>query len=388
MPPNSPETDRHWMRRAIRLAMNGRGRVEPNPMVGCVVTSPDGSRFIAEGFHEFFGGPHAEPAALAACAAAGVPPAGMTVYTTLEPCCHANKKTPPCVPRLIDAKVSRVVIGCLDPSPEVNGRGERLLREAGIEVSSGALEPECKQLIAPFIARTLHHRPYVTLKWAETADGKVAGPNGRPIRITDDAATELVHELRARCDAILIGAGTFVTDNPNLTVRLKRRGANVRTPLRVVLDPRLRGSPDSRLATTAREVPVLVFYDPRRADPQRAAAFHDRGVELVALEQDVSMPLASVLFNLHGRNVTHVLVEPGPHLASAFLATPLSDRVWVFRSPRRVDDPTAPAAARVPYPPAAKVSCGRDTLTEHLNPDSPVFFAPEPSADFVQGLGG
>src|SRR5438093_6161396 len=192
--------DEQMMRRAIRLAMNGRGLVEPNPMVGCVIVK-DG-RIIGEGYHQKFGGPHAEPNALANCSES---PRGATAYTTLEPCCHTNKKTPPCVPRLIEAKVGRVVIGCLDPDPNVDGRGAQLLRQAGIEVTAPVLEPECKQLIAPFIARTVHQRPYVTLKWAETADRKVAGPDGKRMQITGLESQRLVHELRARSDAILVG---------------------------------------------------------------------------------------------------------------------------------------------------------------------------------------
>src|ERR671914_1568169 len=136
----------HWMRRAIRLAMNGRGRVEPNPMVGCVIVR-DG-RVIGEGYHQQFGGPHAEPNALAACAAAGKSPAGATAYVTLEPCCHTNKKPPPCAPKLIEAKVGRVVVGCLDPNPDVNGKGLAVLRGAGVEVTAPVLEAHATQLIA------------------------------------------------------------------------------------------------------------------------------------------------------------------------------------------------------------------------------------------------
>src|SRR3982751_1227851 len=174
-----PEIDEQFMRRAIRLAMNGRGRVEPNPMVGCVIVKND--RVIGEGYHQQFGGPHAEPNALASCTES---PQGATAAVTLEPCCHTNKKTPPCTPRLIAAKIARVVIGCLDPNPDVNGNGLAMLRQAGIEVAGPVLESEAKQLIAPFLARVRHGRPYVTLKWAETADGKVAGPLGRRLRIT------------------------------------------------------------------------------------------------------------------------------------------------------------------------------------------------------------
>src|SRR3954466_3298302 len=188
-------TDLTHLRRGLRLAMNGRGRVEPNPMVGCVIAR--GERVIGEGFHAEFGGPHAEPRALANCSES---PAGASAYVTLEPCCHTNKKTPPCVPRLIEAKIARVVVGFLDPNPDVDGKGIAMLREAGIVVdrAPGEIEAEAKQLIAPFIKRVVHHRPYVTMKWAESANGKVAGAMGRRVKITNEASDRVVHALRAR----------------------------------------------------------------------------------------------------------------------------------------------------------------------------------------------
>src|SRR3954471_11125068 len=143
------ETDAQFLNRAMHLGMNGRGRVEPNPMVGCVLVK--NGRVIGEGYHAQFGGPHAEPEALASCTES---PTGATAYVTLEPCCHTNKKTPPCTPRLIEAKIARVVIGCLDPNPDVNGKGVAMLRAAGIQVDGPVLEPISKQLIAPFLART------------------------------------------------------------------------------------------------------------------------------------------------------------------------------------------------------------------------------------------
>src|SRR3954451_12564544 len=212
------DSNEHFLRRAICLAMNGRGRVEPNPMVGCVIVGRDG-RVIGEGFHEQFGGPHAEPNALAACARAGESPAGATAYVTLEPCCHTNKKTPPCAPRLIEARLARVVVGCLDPNPAVNGKGIATLRAAGIEVVGPVLEPEAKQLIAPFLATTTLGRPYVTLKWAESADGKVAGPGGRRTQISNGLSMRLVHELRSRCEGIVVGINTVLADAPLLTAR-------------------------------------------------------------------------------------------------------------------------------------------------------------------------
>jgi diaminohydroxyphosphoribosylaminopyrimidine deaminase/5-amino-6-(5-phosphoribosylamino)uracil reductase len=374
------EPDLLLLRRALRLAMNGRGLVEPNPMVGCVLTK-DG-RVLGEGWHEQFGGPHAEPNALADCRRRGQDPAGATAYVTLEPCCHTNKKTPPCAPRLIEARVARVVIGCLDPNPAVNGNGVAMLRAAGIEVDGPVLEGEAKQLIAPFLARVQSGRPYVTLKWAQTADGKVAGPGGRPARISNDQSWRVVHELRSRCDAILIGAGTALSDNPLLTARVERR---VRIPTRVVLDSGLRVGPRTRLAESASEAPVLVFFDPRRADQADARRLRECGVELVPIEGAGAIPLCDVLAELGRRGMTHVLVEPGPTLAAAFFETGPVDRLWVFRSPSVVNDASAPAAVPPPpdFRPTVDANLSGDHLTEYLNPRSEAFFAATPSADFM-----
>src|SRR5688500_8212868 len=230
VPPMPPMSNENFIRRALDLAAEGRGKVEPNPLVGCIIVN-DG-RIIAEGFHQQFGGPHAERVALADLASKGLPSEGATAYVTLEPCCHTNKKTPPCVPALICAKITRVVVGCLDPNPDVNGNGLQQLREAGIEVIGPVLECEAKQLIAPFLARVKHGRPYVTMKWAQTGNGKVAGPRGRPLRITNDTSDRVVHALRARCDAIAIGTNTVLSDDPLLTAR---GGERVRPLLRIVL---------------------------------------------------------------------------------------------------------------------------------------------------------
>src|SRR5687767_3609162 len=272
------QADTHWMRRAIRLAMNGRGRVEPNPMVGCVIVK-DG-RVIGEGYHQQFGGPHAEPNALIACTES---PRGATVYVTLEPCCHTDKKTPPCVPKLIEAGVGRVVIGCLDPNPSVDGNGAALLRAAGIDVIAPLLEAECRQLIAPFIARALHRRPYVTLKWGQSRNGMVAGPMGRLVKITGDASDRLVHDLRARRDAFAVGTNTVLNDDPILTAR--PADGTSRPLLRVVLSNSLKLPLESRIVRSAREQPLLVYCSQSAAaanndvvDRLRAA-----GVEVVIL---------------------------------------------------------------------------------------------------------
>jgi diaminohydroxyphosphoribosylaminopyrimidine deaminase/5-amino-6-(5-phosphoribosylamino)uracil reductase len=383
-----PSSDAPFMRRAIALAMKGRGGVEPNPMVGCVIVK-DG-RVIGEGFHETFGGPHAEPNALAACAES---PAGATAYVTLEPCCHTNKKTPPCVPKLIEARIGRVVIGCIDPNPDVAGNGIAQLGSAGMDVSTGVLERESRQLIAPFFATITHHRPYVTLKWAQTADGKIAGPGGRRLQISNDASTRAVHELRSRVDAILVGINTVLADDPLLTVRgIGARQAN-RMPVRMVLDGDLRIPLDSRLVRTAREVPLEVWCHTARLRSDRADELRSLGVEIDELDAwpdpraSRLLSLGELLLVVSGPELptSHLLAEPGATLASNFFLRNLADRLWLFRSRNRVDDPGAPSAAEIPmdWIKTAEIDLAGDVLSEYLNPRSPVFFTAEPSADFV-----
>jgi diaminohydroxyphosphoribosylaminopyrimidine deaminase/5-amino-6-(5-phosphoribosylamino)uracil reductase len=368
------------MRRALELAARGRGAVEPNPMVGCVVAR-DG-RAIGEGFHERFGGPHAEPIALADCRESA---AGATAYVTLEPCCHINKKTPPCVPRLIEAKLARVVVGCDDPNPQVAGRGIEQLRSAGIDVTVGVLENECRQLNAPFFALTREHRPYVTLKWAESADGKVAGPGGRQVWITNEHSTRLVHQLRARCDAILVGINTVLTDDPLLTAR---GVGTCRVLRRLVLDSHLRCPLDSRLVRSADESPLTVVCTREAAERSsaRAQELTTRNVEVLALAGDSSgRPcVADLLQELGRRAMTHLLVEPGPTLARGLLAAGFADRLWVFRSPNSIGAPDAPEAPAVSYPSSGQIASAGDRLTEYLNPSGRYFYVLEPSADFMR----
>ncbi len=368
--------DQAFMRRAIELAMRGRGGVEPNPMVGCVLVA--GAKTIAESWHEQFGGPHAEPLALRM---AGDAARGATAYVTLEPCCHERKKTPPCVPALIAAGVARVVAGCMDPNPMVNGQGLALLQQAGIEVEAGVLEKECRQLLAPFIARTTYRRPYVTLKWAQTADGKMAGPMGRRMAISNATSNRLVHDLRARCDAIVVGVKTAVSDDPLLTSRAK----SSRRLLRVVLDPQRRLPPTRQLVRTATaEDPVLVFCLAEYATIHGIGP----GVEIVPVDSDPlrrdHLHLRSVLERLAERGATHVLVEPGPGMIRAFCEANLADRLWVIRSPERVEHDSAPAAPVVDWPGVAELDVAGDRLTEYLNPRGEVYFAATESADMLK----
>ncbi len=373
------------MRRAIRLAMNGRGRVEPNPMVGCVIVK--NGQVIGEGYHQQYGQAHAEPNALASCTQS---PEGATTYVTLEPCCHTNKQTPPCVPRLIEANIARIVIGSPDPNPAVNGKGINQLQAAGIEITAPMLEAECRQLIAPFVAGIKLNRPYVTLKWAQTSDRKVAGKDGVRLQIGNSASAAIVHQLRSRSDAIMVGVNTVITDDPMLTVR----GISpVRDLLRVVLDSQLRIPATSRLLDSGmRHEASLMIYCGESANTHRAGTYSaEVGVKRVKAAPDGGLDLSEILSDLNNshseldRQVTQLLVEAGPTLAKSFFRDNLVDRVWVFRSTLQLDDESAPTAALIPedYVSTGELDLQGDTLTEYLNPRSPVFFAAEPSADLV-----
>ncbi|HET6248950.1 MAG TPA: bifunctional diaminohydroxyphosphoribosylaminopyrimidine deaminase/5-amino-6-(5-phosphoribosylamino)uracil reductase RibD [Tepidisphaeraceae bacterium] len=370
------DLDIEFLQSAVRVAMNGRGKVEPNPMVGCIIVK-NGTQ-IGEGFHQDFGGPHAEPNALAACSES---PAGATAYVTLEPCCHTNKKTPPCVPALIAAGVARVVVGCVDPNPLVAGRGIAQLREAGIVVVD-ANDFVCRQLIAPYVARIVHRRPYITLKWAQTADGKVAGPGGKRIQISNRRSQRLIHELRSRCDAIMVGIATARADDPLLT---SRGIDNARPLIRIVLDSDLRLSMDSQLVRTIDRGKVVVFCSKEAADYSGTRiALAACGVEIHAVPSDSPgrLGLARIIEQLGAMNITHLLVEPGPTLAHSFLATGLWDRAWIMRSSKRVDDATAPTAANAPPNGVGEMNIDGDVLTEYLNPMG-VYFGLHASSDFA-----
>lgn len=375
----STDNDSEFLRRAIRLAMKGRGRVEPNPMVGCVIVK-DG-RVIGEAYHGKFGGPHAEPIALSACTESSK---GATMYVTLEPCCHTNKKTPPCVPKLVSAGITRVVIGCLDPNPNVDGKGVKMLRESGIEVVGPLLDAQSRQLNAAFFKATLHARPYVTLKWAESSNGKVAGAGGKRSQISSNYAMRVVHEMRARSDSILVGINTVMSDDPQLTVR------NVemfRPLMRAVLDSDLRLPSESVLASTgAGEVIVFcsrhTFHDSARVGELEAAGMRVRPIRSPIKGRLV---LDDILADLDDQG-QHLLVEPGPTLANSFFEQNLCDRLWVIRSLKSIDAEGSPDAAKIPsnYIKTGEVTLDGDVMSEYLNPTSPVYFAPEMSADIVR----
>ena len=322
------------MQRALQLARRGEGHVEPNPMVGCVIAL--GERVLGEGWHAKFGGPHAEAAAIQA---ASELPAGTTFYVTLEPCCHEGK-TPPCAPAIIRCAPARVLVGTLDPSPDVDGQGVAELRAAGIEVDVGLLPNEADQLIAPFRKRVTRGLPWVIAKWAMTLDGKIATRTGESRWISSSESRTIAHRLRGRVDAVLVGSRTVQMDDPLLTAR----PAGPRAALRIVADSEARLPLSCRLVETAAEHPlaVAVALD---APAERLAALQARGVEVIRCQgRSAAERLHSLLVELSARQVTNLLVEGGGSLLGSLLDERAIDEVHVFIAPKVVGGATAVSA--------------------------------------------
>ncbi len=311
---------------ALRLAGRGLGRTWPNPAVGCVVVKA--GRIVGRGWTQPGGRPHAETEALRRAGEAAL---GATVYVSLEPCAHYGR-TPPCTMALIQAGVRRVVAATLCPDKRVDGQGIAQLRQAGVEVDLGLLAPEAEALNAGFFLKERARRPLVTLKLATSLDGRIATRTGASQWLTGEPARARGHWLRATHDAIMIGSGTALADDPALTCRLP--GLEDRSPVRVVLDRRLRLPPASQLAATAREVPTwLITRSP--AAPARAKTLRARDVELIELTASArgDLDLGAALAALAGRGITRLLVEGGARLATALLRARLVDRLAWFRAP-------------------------------------------------------
>ena len=319
-------TDQHWMRQALREAARGRGAVEPNPMVGAVVVA-DGA-VVGVGHHERFGGPHAEVMALAV---AGDAARGATLYVTLEPCCH-HGKTPPCTAAVLRAGIARVVAAHRDPFPQVDGGGLARLRAAGVEVAVEVEGDAARTLNAPYLKRVLLGLPFVTAKWAMTLDGRTAAATGDSRWISNPGSRALVHEVRGRMDAILIGVGTALADDPELTAR----PPGPRTPARVVLDGRGRLPATGKLARTARETPVWV------ATTDHAPAAHLAALEALGCvvlrfptsEAAAAVPILPLLAELTRRGATNLLVEGGGRVLGAFFDAAQVDAVDVYLAPK------------------------------------------------------
>ena len=336
---HEPGRDERFMARALDLAVQGLGRVEPNPMVGAVVVQ--GDRIVGEGYHARFGGPHAEVAALGQ---AGENARGAELFVSLEPCCHFGK-TPPCTDAVLAAGVRRVVAAVADPFPEVAGRGIQILKDAGIETAVGVLQERARRLNGAFFKRVRTGLPLVIAKWAMTLDGRMATASGESRWISSEESRRRVHEVRRVCDAVIIGAGTALADEPSLTVRhvepLPERGQ----PARVILDDRLALDAAREPARSARETPVIIYTTAESiaALPDRTAALRSAGCELAAVPRaEGGVSPAAVVEDLGRRAMSRVMVEGGARILGAFFGARLVDRVMIFVSPRILGSAGAP----------------------------------------------
>lgn len=315
--------DNDYMALAISLAERGRGWTNPNPVVGAVLVKE--GRIIGQGWHRRCGGLHAERDALANCK---VSPEGAVLYVTLEPCCHQGRQ-PPCAEAVLAAGIRRVVIGSLDPNPLTAGKGPALLRSHGVEVETGVLKRECDSLNLAFFHYIRTGRPYVTMKYAMTLDGKIATRTGASRWITGAAARQRVHRDRHANAAILAGAGTVLADNPLLTCRME----GGRNPLRVLCDTHLRTPLDSQIVRTAQEVPTVLATGPEAAE--RAAAYAAAGCQVWSLPlKNGRVDLVALLDRLGTAEIDSVLLEGGGTLNWAMLEAGLVNRIQAYVAPK------------------------------------------------------
>lgn len=322
-------TEVEYMKLALRLAKRGRGKVSPNPMVGAVIVKE--GVIVGQGYHKIFGKEHAEVNALNA-AMGDV--AGGTLYVNLEPCSHFGKQ-PPCVDRILAAGIKRVVVGISDPNPLVNGKGIQKLRENGIEVKVGVCEQACRHLNEAYLKHIATGLPFTTLKIAQTLDGRIAASNGRSQWISGERARRLVHKMRSQHDAVLVGIGTVLADNPHLTVRVGRAVS----PKRVVVDSRLRIPLQSHLLTDKLAEKTIVATT-SRASKNKIKQVENLGAKVwvVKANSERRVHLPTLWKKMGQEGIASVLVEGGSRIATAVLKNRLTDKIQIFLAPKILGD--------------------------------------------------
>ena len=315
--------DKDYMALACSLAERGRGWTSPNPMVGAVIVKE--GRIVGQGWHRRWGGPHAEREALADCVE---PPAGAVLYVTLEPCCHQGRQ-PPCTDAILEAGIARVVIGSSDPNPLVAGKGIEILRARGVAVETGVLKEACDALNPFFFHYITTKRPYVTMKYAMTLDGKIATRTGASRWITGEAARARVHRDRHAHAAIMAGAGTVLADDPLLTCRME----GGRDPLRAICDTHLRTPLDSRIVETARDVPTVLAAGPEAEE--RAGPYEAAGCQVWSLPlKGGHVDLTALMDRLGAAGIDSLLLEGGGTLGWSMLEAGLVQRVQAYVAPK------------------------------------------------------
>ncbi len=319
-------TDRDYMMRAIELAKKGKGRTNPNPMVGAVIVK-DG-RIIGEGYHPRCGEYHAERNAIASLKESAE---GAVIYVTLEPCCHYGK-TPPCTDAIIENKIARVVIGSRDPNPKVSGKGAEILRKAGIQVEEDFMREECDKLNPVFFHYITTGMPYVVMKYAMTADGKIATKTGASKWVTSPAAREKVQELRYTYMGIMAGIGTVLADDPMLNVRIEGK----RSPVRIICDSRLRIPLDSQICRTAGQYRTIVAYAlPAEDNQEKIKALTDLGVETIQCpDEQGKVDLKQLMKYLGEQGIDSILLEGGGTLNDSAVRAGIVQKLMVFVAPK------------------------------------------------------
>ncbi len=311
---------------ALRLAAKGRGRTSPNPMVGAVVVAA--GRILGQGYHQRAGGPHAEVLALRQ---AGRRAAGATLYVTLEPCGHTGKRTPPCVPLILESGIRRVVVAQLDPNPLVSGRGIRTLRAAGLRVEIGCGARQARRLNAVYSHWMRTGRPFVIMKAGMTLDGKIATASGESRWITGEAARRDAHRLRSRVDAVLVGIGTVLRDDPALTARVSDQPR--RQPIRIVLDSRLRIPLKARVLSGLQEAHTLIATT-KTAPVRKIHLLRRRGIDVLVLpERNGRVSLPDLCRQLGRLRITSLLIEGGSTVNASLIRNNLPDRVVLYVAP-------------------------------------------------------
>ena len=316
-------SDSEYMKLAIELAQKGAGYVNPNPMVGAVIVKDN--HIIGQGYHKFFGGPHAERNALKNCRES---PVGATLYVTLEPCCHYGK-TPPCTDAIINSGITRVVIGSLDCNPVVSGKGVKILEENNIQVTVGILEDECHHLIKIFRKYITKHTPYVFMKYAMTMDGKIATKTKQAKWITGEEARKQVHQLRHNVSAIMVGVNTVIQDNPLLTCRLEE-GKN---PIRIICDTHLRTPLTSKIVETANDIRTYIVTS--SSDESKIDLYRRHGCEIIFIKKKTNhIDLLSLLQYLGNMQIDSLLLEGGSLLNWNALKQRIVDEVKIYVAPK------------------------------------------------------
>ena len=342
------DSKERFMRLAVALAKKGEGRTNPNPLVGAVIVQEN--QIIGQGWHHKYGDLHAERDALRDCRERGNDPSGATIFVTLEPCCHTGKQ-PPCVEAIVQAGIKKVVVGSRDPNPLVSGKGAAFLRERGVEVEEDFLRSECDTLNFIFFHYITNRTPYVALKYAMTADGKIATAAGKSKWISSQESRDFVHQLRNKYSCIMAGIGTALADDPLLTCRIP----GGRNPTRIICDSSLRLPLDSQLVQTAAEVPTIVACAepdclqaqegaalPAQNFLQKEKALAQKGVQIIRCGTK-RVDLSILMQKLGAQNLDSVLVEGGGQLNFSLLQAGLVQRVYSFVAPKIFGGAAAPS---------------------------------------------